>query len=85
MENPGKHFLLIYPNPVTDIIHIEINQLKHEFGSELIITDVLGQVKVCQSMQTENENISVTNLSPGTYFIKFFDKKMQLFGKFIKQ
>lgn len=67
--------LLIYPNPVTDILHIENTVNTAE---EIEITNCLGQTVLKTSYRTE---LNVSKLQSGVYFIRIG----MITKKFIKE
>jgi hypothetical protein len=72
LSNPS---IKLYPNPVSDVLHIETNQL-----------DVIYEVKIYSVqgtllMQTKGNNIDVTLLPNGMYIVEVAG----VFTKFVKQ
>ncbi len=75
--------LLIYPNPVKDLLYI-----KDEFGTingniQLSIINVFGQEILPPLLYNQNE-INVSSLPAGTYFVKMEGRHGVNYGKFIK-
>lgn len=71
--------LTIYPNPTADNLNIE---LPDEIQSmKIVVIDQLGRKLIEQSINIENQAISVENLTPGTYFIKTESGKVIPFVK----
>jgi len=58
-----KSSLLIYPNPVSDKLHIESK------GGELIITNIVGAIIKRQIIQPGITDINMRNIAPGLYLI----------------
>lgn len=60
--------LIVYPNPINDVISIDLNELEH---STLILTDLLGRVIKKMDMpgsnQTQHYSFSTTHLPSGSY------------------
>jgi uncharacterized delta-60 repeat protein len=78
----GKYFV-VYPNPVNEVLNItakEDIQL-----SSIQIYNVLGQLIRVISNAKNTENIDVSNLNSGNYFIKIFSDKGNSSTKFIKK
>jgi hypothetical protein len=59
----------VFPNPVNELINININDLEFDEG-HLIINDMLGQTVLIQNNLINNQTISLNHLVPGIYFIK---------------
>lgn len=58
----------VYPNPFTNILQINLNQLD---ASELILMDIAGKVIVRKSITGNNTQLELENeLGIGTYFLK---------------
>lgn len=79
---------LIYPNPVTSILHIAIPSSEETLGDSFIsITDVLGKVVGNYTYKESDTSLDLdlSNLSEGSYFIKITNKKGVTTKKIIKQ
>ena len=75
----------IYPNPVSDILKIEIdNDL---IISSYSIIDKLGKVlvKTDASINQNQKQIDISNLSNGFYFLKLKSGNQEIIKKFIKK
>lgn len=59
------HFV-IYPNPTKDFIYIETK----ETSLKIEIYDISGKICLVQELNKSTENINITNLSSGVYFLK---------------
>lgn len=71
----------IYPNPVSDLLYIDLN--KSEFqNSEMEITNYLGQTVLKQSF---SKSIDVSKLSSGYYILKVNKSSLLFYSKFIKE
>ena len=66
VNNQSIEGLVIYPNPVANILSIDATTPI----SNVEIINVLGQVLVSKSSNSTISNIDVSTLSKGTYFIK---------------
>ncbi len=84
-NNPAE--ILIYPNPVIEIINIE-STILNSSGISLSIIDILGQIISEEMIVTKNGmmHISTSNLTPGVYFlqIKCKDNQSQVL-RFVKE
>lgn len=77
----NSHFY-VYPNPVSNILHIESKQV-FEAGAEIEIINTLGQIV---SKQRFNNEIDLTELSSGYYTLKvIIPNASPLITKFIKE
>lgn len=66
-ENLFENNIIIYPNPVSDTLHIN-NLMNSTFEiNDVQIFDNLGRLVLKQSV---NNDIDITNLSKGIYFLK---------------
>jgi len=54
----------IHPNPVFDVLHIEIKNLK-----QIEIVDMMGRTVIRQTANPDNERVNVSHLKEGLYFI----------------
>lgn len=63
----------IYPNPASDFITLEIPDFIS--GTSIQIVDLTGKIIKIESIQTHTQQIDVSNLSKGLYFIKIQDKQ----------
>lgn len=71
--------ILVYPNPFTNVINIS-NEIQVD---EIQIIDVLG--KVIYSEQVKKNQIDVTSLARGIYFIKLISQEKSTTIKIIKR
>lgn len=60
----------IYPNPVIDFVRIE-SKLKSCLDEKIYIYNLLGELELTTAISSGNENINLTSLSPGIYFLKY--------------
>ena len=70
--------IFIYPNPTKDILEIDYNHSE----LSMVIYDVNGKVVIKQKVR---ENINISNLNKGVYFIKLSDGKQTSTYKIIKK
>lgn len=54
---------LVYPNPATDVLNIELN----ETATNVTIVSLDGKVVVSEAVNSNNVSVDVANLVPGTY------------------
>ena len=73
--------IYIYPNPATDVIQINLPNNKI---SEVKIYNVLGKLVKQEILNHKNE-IDVSELNGGVYFVKITTDKQEFVSKFIKR
>lgn len=79
VENDNS--LLVYPNPATDEINIQIPQ--DFINAEIVIYSLNGQKLIAQqSSQTEIQKVSVDQLNAGKYVIKLLQDGKELTALF---
>jgi hypothetical protein len=72
--NNGVNQIVIYPNPTTDILNIEIPDDFEQLSFELI--DILGRMHIKAEVSTNIYKINTGNLKEGVYILK-----VKSFGK----
>ena len=63
----------VYPNPTTDIISVK-NGTRSNETMTYVVTDIMGRTVQLGEM-TNNTDIDVNYLAPGTYFLKMYKGK----------
>jgi hypothetical protein len=71
----------LYPNPTQDIINV--NYSEGAFPDKLELYDFQG--KMLRSINTHNNSIDVSHLSPSIYILKFIYQDGLIIKKFVKQ
>ena len=71
--------IMVYPNPTSDYIRINIDE-----NGSFLITDVLGKTVLEITDYEKNANVDVSKLEKGVYLIQFFNAKRNGL-KFIKK
>ena len=61
--------LIAYPNPLNEILNIEIANHNHK-QYKLIVTNLEGKTLIDQLHQTNQAKIDLTGLAKGIYFVK---------------
>jgi hypothetical protein len=69
----------IYPNPIQEIVTIEINE--YLLGSAVVICDFSGRIVVESVLSEFSQTLNTNNLPKGIYEVKFTTKD----GGFISQ
>jgi hypothetical protein len=75
-----------YPNPVSNLLKVSINQFNTEGSMEIV--DLMGKsmdIKPSYSSQTGEASFDVSNLVPGVYIVKREAASMIYQTKFIKE
>jgi TonB family protein len=85
-ENKEKSISLkVYPNPVTDIVNIELSEFQSDLDYQ--ITNIKGQIVRNGQFNNVSEQIVVTDLESGLYIIYLISKYKGIVGtqKLIKK
>jgi hypothetical protein len=75
-ENKVSNMIIIYPNPVKDIMYF------NKLIEKVEILDVLGRI-ICIS-EIKNNTINLSNLSSGSYTIKLYNQGRYSVHSFVK-
>lgn len=78
-----KGDIIIYPNPATDRIIIE--NIDAQQGDMISIYDSRGRVIMNQSLKHGRNEIDISGLTEGLFFIKVEDEQGMLVNKFVKE
>jgi hypothetical protein len=74
----------VYPNPVKNIINININTTNPVEFNSAVIYDLNG--RMVQETKVENKTVNVDTLAKGTYILKLKDEYSREYSqKFIKE
>lgn len=78
----SENTVKIYPNPATNVIHFKIN----DACKSVTIYDMQGKmIKILSQNDLSNDELNVSSLKPGMYFIKISNFNKSIITKFIKQ
>ena len=84
VSEPENMSLKIYPNPASDRLFVEINEIS-ELNSQLSIFDINGKIKNQEIKRYNNRfEIDIRNLNRGIYFVSLRTNDKQKILKFIK-
>ena len=74
----------IYPNPVSDILHVQLNEGKFK---SIEILDTVGKMESIslKSQSGTDIEIDTQKLKPGVYMLRVVDSEGIVSGKFIKK
>lgn len=78
---PAPEQIHVYPNPVTDQLVIEVDT---DGTYSYAIYDVWGRVVVQETFSGKKANCTVSDLGPGSYFIRLEGNGTSGIGKFVK-
>jgi riboflavin synthase len=81
LNEAGKDYFKIYPNPSEKMLHIETNA---SGNWQAIITDVKGS-QINQIHFNKSTQLDISNYSPGVYYIQLTGKENVLNYKFMKK
>lgn len=83
-EEKEKVELTVYPNPVTDILHLELEETNPSLGFKLF--DVNGQVVLAESITESSSQIDLSGQPRGMYFYAIVEEGHRIMqGKIVKQ
>jgi hypothetical protein len=83
IKEPQESRLLLYPNPATDKITLEISG--ETTKSNLAIVTIDGQELITFPITKPKTQIDITNLSSRVYFVRLTNDRTVEVGKIIKQ
>ena len=73
--------LTIYPNPTNNVLFVETQSIASQPNQTYRITDLIGQTILSGNITTKNQQIDISNMPAGLYFITMGEQTM----KFVKQ
>ncbi len=73
LNDIAKDILLIYPNPVKNVLYVD-----HASGSELVLIDLQGRIILNQKLCSNHETIDLSFLTHGEYMIKTADQIVKI-------
>jgi hypothetical protein len=85
MEDHSETGIKIFPNPVHDVLNIEINRVSGEVNAQINIYDIYGKRIISQHLNTTKNSIDIKNIKTGVYTVKVeymqktFTKKLIVF------
>jgi len=86
-ENPwGRRGMTLntYPNPVNDIVNLTLENASAD-NYEAALLSIDGRVLMETSIVNSRSAIDMSDLAPGTYFVKVFNELESVTSKIIKQ
>jgi hypothetical protein len=68
-ETEEKNKIIIYPNPVIDVLIIDTQNILNK-GELVTIINVAGKVVFSKPLENNVEAVNIAGLSNGVYFVK---------------
>ena len=69
----------MFPNPARGTTNVYINSIKERDNGELVVYNTNGAVLLRNTIQPGNNDVNVSNLSPGMYIVKVFTKDRSVY------
>jgi hypothetical protein len=73
-KDEGKLKISLYPNPASNILHINSTIDTEVTGRVLRLYDASGKLCITQTIQSQNTSVNVGTLAPGMYILKIEGK-----------
>ena len=73
--------IMLYPNPTSNTLNIESST---KF-SQVLISDILGNVVIWQQVYNHNTSVDVSGLKKALYFVKLVNEKGFVVRKFLRE
>ena len=83
-ESQQKAMLSIYPNPSSDHILVQLSNIESQ-NAFMTVSNVFGQIVQQFQLSSMHQELDVSHLSQGIYFLQFQTKDGLISKKFIKQ
>jgi hypothetical protein len=74
----------VYPNPATSILNMYLDYDERWKGKELQVLDMTGKVLIRKIISSTKQQVDVSRLVPGVYFIRAENAGEKVFTKFVK-
>jgi hypothetical protein len=76
----GKHNIMVFPNPVREVLRIEIEGLSGSENAYWQLVDMQGRTIETKTITNYAEDVVFSNIQPGTYLLMvYIDNKKQEF------
>lgn len=79
-NNINNPEISIYPNPTKDVLNISAPNCE---SLNFTICDVTGKIVLSEKLNTQNNQIEVSDLGTGIYFVRVFNETNNIFQKLI--
>ncbi|MEP6750205.1 MAG: M43 family zinc metalloprotease [Bacteroidota bacterium] len=77
--------LLLYPNPAVNMITLQLEENCNAIGKKIQVYNHLGQVIMVVNCTSELQQVNISPLHAGLYFIKVDGVRGEVMKKFVKQ
>ncbi len=84
IEEVNKMYINLYPNPVNDILTIDVSGIKEKMIN-YIITGLTGKQILSGTVNSKKFSVDTRNLSDGIYFINLNSRSSHIVSRFAKQ
>ena len=74
----------VYPNPATSVLNLYFEYDERWRGREMQILDISGKIVIRKIINSKIQQIDVSRLNAGIYFIRAEKEEEKLHAKFIK-
>ena len=64
----------LYPNPTSDYIYLDFNDLKTNYNNLIVITDIFGRTVLRKEVNNKTSIIDVSNLNLGSHLVHLYDR-----------
>jgi hypothetical protein len=83
LEREGASEITIFPNPVFDVLTIQVKEMRPPFAVK--IYDALGRIWLLQSFDSPEIKIDTKVLAKGQYFVDIKNKEQVEVKKIVKE
>ena len=83
LEKPASYKVELYPNPVSDILNIQVSKL--EAGARVSLFNLGGVEVLSQSLRQASQAVNISKLQPGVYVIQIINGTQISKQKLIKE
>ncbi len=81
IANSSKEIAQIFPNPATNMVNIQFNNLTSKDNAVLIVLDITGKQMVSQMVTNVDNTIDVTSWKKGIYLYRIQKNGETMMGK----
>jgi hypothetical protein len=81
---PRWMFAQVYPNPASDIINLNVEYDERWVGREMQVTDISGRVMMRTIITSKIQEIDISRLHAGIYFIRATRDDERIYSRFVK-
>jgi hypothetical protein len=70
IDNGKENSCLLYPNPATNIVNIELGDVQGDINAQIIVHDISGKRIISKQLNSSKTSIDIKNLNRGVYIIQ---------------